>query len=101
MTNQIRKHSAVRFFFSREALVLSRGRILTELSTFNTGHATRGFSSPENTNSQSPVHSSRDLSVGRPRDVTFPLSVISFWRIHNDGKEHVTSHDDFLWQIRK
>lgn len=65
-------------FFSREELVLSRGRILTELSTFITGHAARGFNSPKNTNSQSPFHSSRDLPVVDHETLRFLFRLFRF-----------------------
>lgn len=56
----------------------TRGRTLTELSAVNTGHAARGFTTPENMDAQSPFHSFPAVPVGRRQDVTSPLSAIPF-----------------------
>ena len=60
------------FFLFRRELALSRGRTLTELSTVNTGHAARGFNTPENTDVQRPFHSFGGLPVGRRQTVASP-----------------------------
>lgn len=73
----------------------TRGRTLTELSAVNTGHAARGFTTPENMDAQSPFHSfqsvddktSRLLFQLFPFFLPFLLSLFSLFFYESTRRE--------------